>query len=58
MRLIDAEDRRERAEEPLPEAVRPRRRGRRAGVYVSLAGVAALPLLAVWWISLARERGL
>ncbi|HJS91580.1 MAG TPA: efflux RND transporter periplasmic adaptor subunit [Steroidobacteraceae bacterium] len=49
MRLIGAEERREKAQEPAPEAARPRRRIRRVGGYGAIAGAAVLALLAAWW---------
>jgi HlyD family secretion protein len=49
--LLGAGDKREKAQEPAPHAVKPRTRARRAGKYAALAGAVALALLAAWWVS-------
>jgi HlyD family secretion protein len=51
MRLVGTEDKRETAQEPVPEAARPRRAPRRVGKYAAIAGAAIVALLAGWWVS-------
>lgn len=51
MTLTDEQVRREKAQEPVAEAVKPRRRPTRVGWYVVAAGVAAVALLTAFWIS-------
>jgi HlyD family secretion protein len=50
MRLVGTEDRRETAQEPAPQAAKPRRRVRRIGKYAIIASAAVLALLAIWWV--------
>jgi HlyD family secretion protein len=50
MRLVGAEDRREKAQQPAPEAARPRRPLRRLGTYAAIASAAIIALVAVWWV--------
>lgn len=51
MRLVGTEEKRDKAQEPAPQATRPRRRIRRLGTYAAISSGAVLALLTVWWVS-------